>query len=233
MRTTVYIDGLNLYYLCLRRQPGLKWLNLHQLTVNVLDAKHAIQQVNYYMARVSGRPDPKAPARQQIYLSALSTIPIIKTHLGQFLYSEKMSYIVKPPKTDPDNYNWNTPIPKLVLIGRNEEKGSDVNLASHLVRDAFVDAFDAAVIVTNDTDLVEPMRVARFEANKHVILLSPIARRAPKDKRTGKRPRPSKSLRDAASAILHIHNNHLKQAQLPDVVLDSNGHEIRRPIDWS
>ncbi|HEX3443950.1 MAG TPA: hypothetical protein VHS80_04480 [Chthoniobacterales bacterium] len=34
-----------------------------------------------------------------------------------------------------------------------EEKGSDVNLGVHLVRDAFKASFDEAAVLTNDTDL--------------------------------------------------------------------------------
>ncbi len=51
---------------------------------------------------------------------------------------------------------------------KSEEKGSDVNLGAHLVRDAFTDAFDVAVILTNDSDLVEPVRIAVQEAGKRV-----------------------------------------------------------------
>jgi hypothetical protein len=40
-----------------------------------------------------------------------------------------------------------------------EEKGSDVNLAVHLVNDAWAGRFDAAVVVSNDTDLVVPIRI--------------------------------------------------------------------------
>lgn len=40
-----------------------------------------------------------------------------------------------------------------------EEKGSDVNLASHLVRDTFRKQFEVAVLITNDSDLAEPVRI--------------------------------------------------------------------------
>jgi hypothetical protein len=38
-----------------------------------------------------------------------------------------------------------------------------VNLGVHLVRDAFRRAFDVAAVLTNDTDLVEPMRIVTRE----------------------------------------------------------------------
>jgi hypothetical protein len=37
-----------------------------------------------------------------------------------------------------------------------EEKGSDVNLASHLLLDAFQNSFDVGAVLSNDSDLVEP-----------------------------------------------------------------------------
>ena len=48
--------------------------------------------------------------------------------------------------------------PTLVKVVKNEEKGSDVNLATWLLIDAFDKAFDAAVVITNDSDLAEPIR---------------------------------------------------------------------------
>ena len=37
-----------------------------------------------------------------------------------------------------------------------------LNLACYLVRDAFLNAFDVSVIVTNDTDLIEPIKIVRM-----------------------------------------------------------------------
>lgn len=52
-----------------------------------------------------------------------------------------------------------------------EEKGSDVNLAAHLLNDAWKGVFDAAVVVSNDTDLVEPIRMVTTERGKPVIVM--------------------------------------------------------------
>jgi hypothetical protein len=57
--------------------------------------------VKYYTARVSGRTDPTAPARQQIYLDALATVPEISIYMGSFLSSEKFAALVKPPEFRP------------------------------------------------------------------------------------------------------------------------------------
>ena len=49
-----------------------------------------------------------------------------------------------------------------------------LNLTCHLVRDAFLNAFDVSVIVTNDTDLIEPIKIVWGETGKTVGLLSPV-----------------------------------------------------------
>ena len=107
--------------------------------------------------------------------------------------------------------------------GRGE--GSDVNLGSHLVRDALTDAFDRAIIVTNDTDLIEPIRIAREEANKSVGLLSTVVGEIQSN---GRWRGASEKLVAAADFTLYIHNKHLAQSQFPQVI----GQAIR-PATWA
>ena len=46
-----------------------------------------------------------------------------------------------------------------------EEKGSDVSLAAHLLNDAWKGLYDAAAVISNDTDLVTPIQmVAKQQA---------------------------------------------------------------------
>ncbi len=51
-----------------------------------------------------------------------------------------------------------------------------MNLGVHLVRDAFRGEFDVAAVLTNDTDLCEPIRIVRQELNLPVILLAPSSK---------------------------------------------------------
>jgi hypothetical protein len=97
MRTYVYIDGFNLYYRALKGTKH-KWLNVAALSAAVLHSDHRIEAVNYYTARVSGRIDPKAPARQHSYLRALETIPKVSIFYGNFMISKKWSGLVHPGK---------------------------------------------------------------------------------------------------------------------------------------
>ena len=52
-----------------------------------------------------------------------------------------------------------------------EEKGSDVNLAAHLLNDAWMGLFDAAAVISNDTDLVTPVRMVTAERGKPVFIV--------------------------------------------------------------
>ncbi len=44
---------------------------------------------------------------------------------------------------------------------KQEEKGTDVNLASHLLIDVLESRVSAALVLTNDSDLAFPIKVAR------------------------------------------------------------------------
>jgi len=46
-------------------------------------------------------------------------------------------------------------------VARREEKGSDVNVAAHLLLDVLEQRIDAAVMISNDSDLQFPVQTAR------------------------------------------------------------------------
>lgn len=222
MRTTVYIDGFNLYYRQLKSRPQFKWLNLHKLTTEILDASNVVDKVRFFTARVSGKRDPEAPKRQQVYFDALATTPEVQIHLGNFLVTKTWAGLV-PPDLDPAKPNAKPPFmpwPSVVRVFKTEEKGSDVNLAAHLINDAYQDRFDVAAILTNDTDLVEPLRIVTKELGKTVGLITPVAK-------------PATSLFRLAAFTLHIRDNHLAAAQFPDPIRRADDGEIAKPAAWT
>ncbi len=120
--TNVYVDGFNLYYGALRNSP-YRWLNLETLC-QLLLPKNVIGQIKYFTALVSARPtDPHQPVRQQLYLRALATLPKVSVHLGHFLTHDVTMALVVPPG-QPQKY---------AKVIKTEEKGSDVNLATHCI----------------------------------------------------------------------------------------------------
>jgi len=55
-----------------------------------------------------------------------------------------------------------------VQVIKTEEKGSDVNLATYLLLDAFAANCELRVVVSNDSDLKEPIRVMCHEMGRQV-----------------------------------------------------------------
>ena len=49
----------------------------------------------------------------------------------------------------------------VATVRRREEKGSDVNVATHLMHDVLTSAVEAAIVISNDSDLSLPLRMAR------------------------------------------------------------------------
>jgi uncharacterized LabA/DUF88 family protein len=209
LRTYAYVDGLNLYYRAVKGTAH-KWLDIPLLIRSLLRPENDVVRVRYFTADVSGRRDPNAPVRQQAFLRALATNPSVSIHKGSFLVSTKWAEIASPPG------NFLRPNPVVVWVVKTEEKGSDVNLAAHLLNDAFNDRFDVAVVLSNDTDLVEPIRMVRDEIHKAVGLICPS-------------PKPAESLRRVASFIRHVTQSRLAGAQLPDPI---PGTTIRKPATW-
>lgn len=208
MKTRIYIDGFNLFYGCLKGKQG-KWLDIHALCCNLLP-RNQIDLTRYFTAQVSARPnDPDQATRQQTYFRALATVPQISIHLGHFLTHE----VTMPDAAAWQNGNY---IPRRVI--KTEEKGSDVNLATLLLVDAFDDLFDCAVIVSNDSDLKGPIHQVRHRFGKTIGLLNP-------------QKNVSQALRPLAHFIKPIRAGAVAQAQFPSTLTDATG-QFRKPGNW-
>lgn len=229
MRAIFYIDGFNFYYLRTKQQPQYKWLNVKALADIIVSDGTYVSKVNYYTAHVSGKLDPDAPRRQQLLFSAMRTVPEIEVVKGRFLYEQKWAGLVKPPRSKPDGYLWTEPSPEVVWVNKAEEKGSDVNLGVHLVRDGFLDAFDVAYVLTNDTDLVEPIRIVTEELGKPVVVVAPC-----RFFRKGRHkvPLPSRSLFDVSGSTHYIDDAELAAAQFPRSIHREGKKPIVRPDGW-
>ncbi len=213
MRAIFYIDGFNFYYLRTKSQPQYKWLNMKALADIIVAQNGIVSKVNYYTAAVCGKIDKEAPVRQQALFSALRTVPEIEIIKGKFTYDKVWANLVKPLQTRPNNYVWTETPPDLVMVSKAEEKGSDVNLAAHLIRDAFLDRFDVAYVLTNDTDLVEAIRIVTKEVGKQVCIVAPS-----RPSRTLHRPIPAPSLKQVSSFVHYIDDIELSKAQFPNTI---------------
>ena len=209
MKTNVYVDGFNLFYGCVKDTP-FRWLNLAQLC-QVLLPKDCIHRIRYFTAPVQPRPGhPQQRVHQDIYLRALRTIPNLSIHYGQF-----RSRVVRLPLAQPSAGS-----PRTVEVVRTEEKGSDVNLATALLVDGFTHDFAAAVVVSNDSDLLAPINVVRQRLGYPVGILNPHPRR-----------QRSRALVQAATFTRQVSRRALQASQFPHTLTDAHG-TITKPQGW-
>lgn len=218
MRTIVFIDGYNLYYGLLRKSK-LKWLDIFSLfNSQVLDNRARVLEVRYYTAPILGRmsDDSGSTQRQRTYLQALrkmypSQIKIVE---GKILASTPYQRLVKPILEAPH-------IKKVQVYDFNEKK-TDVNLASDLLAGAWTDAFDQAILCSNDSDLEGALSVVK----KHLphIRLGLVAPIQSEDHR-----HISKDLSQFADWSKILSRVHLQNSQLPERIPNSG---LCRPITW-
>ena len=212
LRTIVYVDGFNLYYGCLKDSPQ-RWLDLQTLCRNMLRGDAKIVAIKYFTARVKPRSgNPNQAQRQQIYMRALKTLPVLTIHYGHFITRTATRRLVHEPKGRP----------AYAEVWTTEEKGSDVNLASHLLIDGFRKRYDLAVVVSNDGDLKEPVQFVRNDLKVPVGVLNPHPNRSwalsPRHLPRGSFYKP---LRRAALAA----------SQFPNELRDERG-TFRKPRGW-
>lgn len=223
----VYIDGFNLYYGALKDSSD-KWLDVVAWAQALLP-QYDIEKVVYCTARVQATSaSDRSPSRQDFYLQALSShgerVEVLE---GKFRLREvtgarrsSMACTCCGPQTTaclqcgtPQCYCCSR---RTATITKPEEKGSDVNLAVRLVRDAFVYATDAFLVISNDSDLQEAVTIVE-EMGRTVIVVNPqmgkyqvlVAKERRKVRRAG-----------------------LTRAQFPDVVTLLDGSTVTRPKSW-
>ncbi|WP_428513833.1 NYN domain-containing protein [Roseovarius sp.] len=207
MKVGVFVDGFNLYYRGLKRTK-FKWLDLQKLSCELLSEDDSIEFIRYFTAAVSPRAgDAGAPERQDTYLRALRTIPNLTIHNGRFLPKTKKRPLVEDPET-------------YVEIHDTEEKGSDVNLASHLLNDAFRNRFEAALIVSQDTDLCEPLRMVKHDLKKTVGIAWLDS------------SNPGKRHKKVSDFIRHANSSILGRSQFSNPVIGKGGMKILKPEGW-
>jgi len=205
--TNVYVDGFNVYYGSLRGTP-YKWLDLDALCRRVMP-RNTIHRIRYFSARVAARPaDPQQPVRQDAYLRALTTLPNLTIHYGRYLTREASMALAHPQPGGPQT----------VRVIKTEEKGSDVNLATYLLLDAFRRDCDTAVIISNDSDLKDPVALVASEFGLRVGIINP-------------HPPAHRSRAFRPTFFKQIRPKDLQSSQFPPKLRDANG-AIHKPASW-
>ena len=200
-RVIAYIDGYNLYYgLRQKRWKWFYWLNIQAMVTYLLKPDQSLGTTKYFTTIVK-QPEDKRK-RQALFLEALQTLPNLQIYYGHFL-SETVTcrHCGHTHET-------------------HHEKMTDVNISVELMTDAFQDQFDAALLVSADSDLVGPVRaVQRLFKQKRVIVVFPPARR-------------SGALKRVANGYFYVGRDVLSKCVFPDQVVKPDGYILRRPAEW-
>jgi uncharacterized LabA/DUF88 family protein len=235
MKFNVYIDGFNLYKGALQKRPDLKWLDLRRycqarLTRNELDKAY------FVTSRIKEKFEgDAAPRRQHTYLRALENSGV-EVVLGKFrrdinwqrLISHQHLDCISPNLSDPlshiqtsFNKSFKEALPDSIQakVWKYGEKGTDVNLASYLLRDVFKSQLQGALVITGDSDLATPLQIAHMQ----YVFVKTIN---PKSGRNAGR------LSESSDSFEELQVNSLVKFQFPDSINLSSGKIIRRPMEW-
>lgn len=207
MRVTAFIDGFNLYHaLEDQRLPHLKWVDLRRLcAVFAPGPDHVLGSVYYFSAFATWRPE--AFARHRTFVAALEALGVTPV-MGAFKEKDRACRTCGSA--------WK----------HHEEKETDVNIALYLLRDAYQDAFDRALIISGDSDLAPAVRMVRQHFPlKDVRIIAPFGRPYSMDLVN------AAGGTDAARKMRLIH---LERSLLPGVVFDASGKLVaRRPEKYA
>lgn len=200
-RVVAYIDGFNLYFgLKSKNWRRYYWLNLQKLVQNLLKPSQVLQYTKYFTARISGPPDKQK--RQTTYIEALETLSNFQTFYGKYQNIPRTCRCC--------DYQETVPI----------EKMTDVNIAVELLSDAFRDIYDAAYLISADSDLVPIIAAMRsLFPQKRIIVAFPPERY-------------SRDLANKARFSLIIGRRTIAKSLFPPEILKADGFVLKCPELW-
>jgi uncharacterized LabA/DUF88 family protein len=202
-RVLFFIDGFNVYHALESQEKyhQYKWLDYSKLAKCFVSSKDQIIDIFYFTAYAHWNPDKIA--RHQVLVKALRTVGV-KIILGKFKNKDHQCRVCKR--------HYST----------FEEKQTDVNIAITLLECAIKNEFDAAIIVSGDSDLIPAIEaVKRTFPSKEIGLVVPIGRAA-------------KELIGACDFHMKMKERHLKTSQFPDTIpLDIDKKIVlQKPYSW-
>lgn len=171
------------------QQAGDTYLDLRALAVDLAGRRAswpgaAVSRVVYCTARIDGVSNPSGQADQDVYLKALLAAGSVD-HIEYGTYVARVKTAPLAVKDERGRPRLVGPAwPVMVQDGRGgavpdavfmvsyanrEEKGSDVNVAAHLLIDVMAGSVDAALVISNDSDLWFPIQQARLHVPVGVV----------------------------------------------------------------
>lgn len=200
----VYVDGFNLYH-GVHAWSRCRWLWLDLVALaQSLRPDNEVVKVHYFTAPVLNNAG--AASRQGTYQSALKAHSGSRMQITQGRYQTK-TYTCRNCGKSHRTY---------------EEKETDVSIAANLVADASRQLYDTALIISADSDLIPAIKAAKeLQPELFAIAAFPPERN-------------SDDLKRLLPASFHIGKAKIRQAQLPEHVVDPTSlRRYERPLKWA
>lgn len=228
MRTLVYIDGLNLYYGCLRPNPHCRWLNVEafaRFMCKEVNPESNVIGVKYFNAPVLASLSPRGDVSRRSlenYMRALKhhcdNVEVIE---GKHFKKSRKCHLNQKP-IDFDTF-YNVIVP--------EEKQTDVNIAIHMLADATDGKFEQQVLVSNDSDYAQLLEMLKERHPE--IIQGVIAPLLPIETHKARNREPSNDVMKHSDWNRYpIDKSIFEQCQLPDKVSNHKNKTIFKPKHW-
>lgn len=186
-RVVIFVDGFNLYHALdgIDTYHKYKWLNLEKFAKCFISPKDNIIDIFYFTSYVTWNPTKLA--KHQLYVKALQLVGV-KPVFGVFRMKDVTCRICHKHYQIP------------------EEKQTDVNIAIKLFQTATQDTWDAAIIVSGDSDLIPAIEAVKNTfPTKQIGVAIPIGRRA-------------EELKQATDFHRKVKQKHLQTCQFDDII---------------
>jgi uncharacterized LabA/DUF88 family protein len=203
-RVAFFIDGFNVYH-ALKEDwawSRYKWLDYRKLAECFINPKDKVVRLFYFTAYPLDAPEKEA--RHRLYVKALESVGII-TIEGEYKKRDR-----------------NCPLCGGSYKGY-EEKMTDVNIASTLLREGMNGTADIYVLMSGDNDLAPAVETFReFWPDHPIVTVLPIGTRGSRATR----------LRSKATYARRMKLKHLKTSRFPDSITTADGSKLECPELW-
>ena len=199
-RTIFFIDGFNVYHAIKNsRFNKYKWLDYWELSKKFIGKKDELKGVLYFTA-YSVWDNEKIKRHKRLVLA--------NRDQGVDVIFGRFRRVTKNCRQCRKKYQ------------TFEEKRTDVNIAIHLLTNAYKDNYDKAVLISGDSDIIPAVQaVKQAFPEKEISLVIPVGGKA-------------HELAQVIGSSVRMKEVHLRTSQLPNTVTLKNGVVLQRPGEW-
>ncbi len=204
IRAAFYVDGFNLYHAIDKiGKAHLKWASYWRLAQIVIPQKsQQLVGVTYCTAYYPGDALKKWRHDQLIGAQKCHGVEVVPGH-----------FITEPRDCRACQNTWQHPT----------EKEGDINVAIHLLRDAFLGAIDHAYIVTADSDQAATVKMFRKQfPEKTITAVVPPGKKRSEDLH-----------RHVNGGTIMLNETHIERAVMPTIVYKQGLGSYRRPDQYA